>query len=192
MFDEANRRYPHYALFQLNSAKVKIKTGEWHTALVLLDKILSRVPDHLPALSLKGQVLLKQEKYAESIDCYRQFLDQKPNDPIALLQAGIGLRGMGNLKRAKWYLEAAQRRHPGNIPALLWLIETNLLLENRRAADAYLDNLLARLSYDALILEMQKIRDDSVMPSASQKMITQEITLKLKAQSAAIAQLDNR
>jgi Tfp pilus assembly protein PilF len=192
MFDEAHRRYPHYALFQLNSAKVKIKTGEWHTALVLLDKILSKAPDHLPALSLKGQVLLKQEKYAESIDCYRQFLDQKPNDPVALLQTGIGQRGMGNLKRAKWYLEAAQRRHPGNIPALLWLIETNLQLENRRAADAYLDSLLARLSFDALILEMQKIRDDSVMPSASQKMIIQEITLKLKAQSTAIAQLDNR
>ncbi len=191
MFHEAYRRYPNYALFQLNLAKVKIKTGEWQTALVLLDKILSRVPGHRPALSLKGQVMLKQKRFAEAVDCYLRLLKQKPNDPIAMLQTGIGLRLMGNLERAKWYLNAAHRHNPRSGSTLLWLIETNLQLENRKAAGTRMNSLLARFSFKSLLSEINDIRDDNLMPISSQEMIIQELTRRLNAKSAEIAQLDN-
>ena len=192
MFEEAYRRYPKYSLFQLNMAKVKVKTGEWQTALSLLNEILSRVPGHRQALSLKGQILLKQRRFSEAVDSYVRFLKQKPGDSTALLNAGIGLRLMGNLERAKWYLNAAHRRSPGNGPTLLWLIETNLQLENREAADRYMNSLLARFSFNPLISEIHGLREDNLMPVASQNMIIQEITRKLKVKFAQIAQVDQR
>ncbi len=186
MFHEAYRLYPHYALFQLNLAKAKAKTGEWQTARVLLDKILLRAPNHRQALALKGQVLFGQKKFSEAVACYLQLLEQKPNDQIAMLNAGIGLRLMGNLARAKWYLNAAFRRDPGNISTLLWLIETNLQLANRVAADENMDRLLARLSFNSLFSQINAYRDDGLMPIASQKLIVRELTLKLKKHSADI------
>ena len=191
MFYESYRRYPNYSLFQLNLAKVKIKIGEWQTALSLLDQILSKVPDHRPALSLKGQVLLKQRRFAEAVDSHVRLLKQKPDDAIAMLNTAICLRFMGNLERAGWYLAAANRRNPKDISTLFWLIETNLLLDNRKATDRYVDNLLAQFSFDSLISEIQDIRDENLMPVSSQKMIIQEITRKLKTKSAIIAHLDN-
>ena len=191
MFYEAYRRYPDYALFQLNLAKVKVKTEEWHAALSLLDQILSRVSDHRPALSLKGQVMLKQKRFAEAVDCYVRMLKQKPDDAIAMLNAGIGLRMMGNLERAKWYLNAAHRRNPGNGSTLFWLLEANLLLGHRDDADSCVNRLLARFSFNRLISEINIIRDENLMPASSLKIIIQELSRKLKAKSAKISQLDN-
>ena len=191
MFYEAYRRYPNYYLFQLNLAKVKVKTGEWQTALTLLNQILLRVPDYRPALSLKGQVLLKQKRFAEAVDSYVRLLKQKHDDSIAMLNAGICLRFMGNLEQAKWYLGAAHRRDPRNISTLFWLIETNLLLDNRKATDKYVDSLLVQFSFNPLISEIHDIRDENLMPVSSQKMIIQEIARKLEANLAIIAHLDN-
>jgi tetratricopeptide (TPR) repeat protein len=192
MFAEAHRRYPQYALFQLNLAKVKIKTGDIQRALVLLDKILSKVPGHRQALSLKGQVLLKMKRYEEAVDCYRRFLEQKPNDPIAKLNAGIGLRLTGKIEQAKSYLQAASQRDPANIPISLWLIETDLTLEDRDSADAGLDSLLARHSLGALGSELKRLQVDNLMPPASRQMITQELTRKLESHSAELALADHR
>ena len=144
MFHEAYRRYPQYALFQLNLAKVKVKTGEWQAALGLLNKILDKAPEHRPALSLKGQVMFRQHRYARGVECFLKLLAQKPDDPIALLQAGIGLRLTGDLQRAKWHFNSAHQTDPQNISPLLWLLETNLKLEDELAADRLEDKLLAR------------------------------------------------
>ena len=192
MFYESYRRYPNYGLFQLNLANVKAKTGEWHSALVLLDQMLSKEPDHQQALDLKGQVFLRQKRFDEAADGYLRLLKHKPNDPAATLQAGIALRLAGNLQRAKRYLEAAHRRDPRNTTTLFWLIETNLQLENRPSADKYMDALLARIHFNPLISEMNDIRHDNLMPVSSQKIIIQELTIKLKSKSAEIAQLDSR
>jgi tetratricopeptide (TPR) repeat protein len=191
MFYEAYRRYPNYYLFKLNLAKVKVKTGEWQTALSLLDQILSRVPDYRPALSLKGQVLLKQRRFADAVDSYARLLKQKSDDPVAMLNAGIGLRLMGNPVRAEWYFKAALRNNPRSGSTLLWLIETNLQLENLEAADKYMDILLERFSFNPLISEINDIRDDNLMPASSQTRIIQDLTRKLKAKSAEIAKLDD-
>lgn len=191
MFYEAYRRYPNYYLFKLNLAKVKVKTGEWQAALSLLDQILSRVPDYRPALSLKGQVLLKQRRFAEAVDSYARLLKQKSDDPVAMLNAGIGLRLMGNPVRAEWYFKAALRNNPRSGSTLLWLIETNLQLENLEAADKYMDILLERFSFNPLISEINDIRDDNLMPASSQTRIIQDLTRKLKAKSAEIAKLDD-
>jgi tetratricopeptide (TPR) repeat protein len=191
-FHEAYRLYPHYALFQLNLAKAKFKSGEWQAALALLEKILSRVPDHRMALSLKAQVLLNQKRFSEAVDSYLQLLKQRPDDQIAMLNAGIGLRLMGNLDRAKWFLKAANRIDPQDISSLFWLIETNLQLEDSAQADEFLDRLFARFPIDALFSALDDLRDGNLMPAASQKTIIQKLRRKLEAQSAEMAQLDNR
>jgi tetratricopeptide (TPR) repeat protein len=191
LFSEAYRRYPQYAMFQLNLAKVKAKNGEWQAALVLLEKILSKVPDHRPALSLKGQVLFKQKLFAQGVDCYLQLLKQKPDDHIARLQAGIGLRLTGNLERANLHLNAARRLNPRSGSILLWLIETNLQLENHEAADIYMNSLLEQSTFSLLFSEFDNIRDDNLMPRSSQKMIIQKLAQKLNMKSAQLAQLNN-
>lgn len=59
-----------------------------------------------------GNVLLKQEKYAEALEAYMRYSSLKPNNPIAHHNIGLALWNLGRYKEAEAELTTAIRLDP--------------------------------------------------------------------------------
>ena len=69
--------------------------------MIYIDSILNNSPYEISALSLKSLVLHRQKKYKEAIDIDNQVLNQKPNDPIILLNRGLNYASMKDYENAE-------------------------------------------------------------------------------------------
>lgn len=189
LYEEAYRLYPQYGLYQFNLAKIREQSGDWQTALSLLDKILLKDPTHSNALSLKAQILLKYSRVEEAIEHFHRLLKLNTDDPFVMFNLGIAYRLLGESDRAQWYLKAAHLRDPTNVSILLWLIETHLVMGDRPDAGQYVQRLFASTPMQALAEAIHKIGEDSLMSDAARKMLIAEIATNLRINFQAVADL---
>ncbi|MFK7906078.1 MAG: tetratricopeptide repeat protein [Chitinophagales bacterium] len=91
----------------LNDAIRNIEEEELDTAIVLLDSILSRVPDSPIALDLKGVVFTKQQRYEEAVTILNRVVLNEPDFAIAWYNLGIALKGKKEYQKAKQSMDRA-------------------------------------------------------------------------------------
>jgi tetratricopeptide (TPR) repeat protein len=83
-----------------------LKAGDWAEAGAALDKALAQRPDDLPALRLKGTLLLLTDRHAEAVDWFEDLVRRDPYQAEAFNHLGIACIRTGRLDRA---LEALQQ-----------------------------------------------------------------------------------
>ena len=64
--------YPNYIATKYRLALAWEKSGQTQKALVLIDEILSKRPDYMDPLILKGIILLKQGQFDEALSYFKK------------------------------------------------------------------------------------------------------------------------
>jgi tetratricopeptide (TPR) repeat protein len=169
---------PNNAAFEYRLAMCLTQTGDWASALDYVDKILLKHPRQRNFLYQKGLILLKIKRVAEALPYFRQCLKLNPNDTATLASLGIGCRVLGYYDRAEWFLKAAHARDSQDMVVLLWLIETNLMVADREAADLYLQQLRDLGNFNLLIANLNQLGEDNLMPATSRRRLIHEIGSK--------------
>ena len=119
-----------------------IEMKNWDAALDHLDQIMTRHPAHFDYNYLKGYVLLNQKRYDAALRYFERCLNLVPQNQQALLGAGICNNLMGHYRSAEAIFLQLLKNAPHDELSLLWLVETNLHLDDQQDIDRYLKALL--------------------------------------------------
>jgi Flp pilus assembly protein TadD len=189
LWTEVVRLSPQHGLFQYRLARILADLGKLEQALEPLDKVISRRPHHIKSLNLKGIIFLKQRRFQEALSYFQRSVKLKSNDKAALFNLGRNFRLLGYFDRAGWYFKTFHANYPKDIPNLLWLIENHLAANNKRDADLGIEQLFAVCDVKTLLAAFELLRDENIMPEASQVMLIHGVASKLKENSETISQL---
>jgi tetratricopeptide (TPR) repeat protein len=180
------------ATFEYRLAMGLTRTGDLKKAMVYVEKILRKYPSHRNSLYQKGVILLKLKKADEALVYFRKALKLNPNDTATLTNIGISCRLLGYPDRAEWFLKAAHARDSQDMMILLWLIETNLMLENRNEADRYVQRLFNLGKFNMLTANLTQLREDNLMPPTSRKWLIHEIGSRQQKEFETVFRFENR
>lgn len=106
-------------------------SGEFERAIAEFDQYLSLYPDGRFTTNVhywKGQSYLYLSRYEEAIAAYQLILDQYPDAakvPDAMYGLGVAYEGMGDIARARQYMQDIKRRFPNT--GVANLADTRLL-----------------------------------------------------------------
>jgi tetratricopeptide (TPR) repeat protein len=116
-------------------ADLHLRQERFAEGRILAEEVLAQDPQHPEALSILGDILLKQRHQREALECYRQAYNRAPKPYLAL-------KVVRALKELKDYIEALEEVErvlvvdPGN---LAFLKEKALILGRLKRYDQALD-----------------------------------------------------
>ena len=171
--------YPKYVATKYRLALAREKSGQTQEALVLVDEILSKRPDYMDPLILKGTILLKQGQFDEALSYFKKCLNRNPFEKKALLNIGIAYNLMAQYERAEWFFKILHNRYPEDRLYLLWLIETSLKSDDTPEVDRYTDKLLRLIRIEELNSIMRKLTEADLMDSLSRELVLRQISKRL-------------
>jgi tetratricopeptide (TPR) repeat protein len=171
---------PNNSAFQYRLAMGLTRADDLKNALVYVDKVLQKYPDHRNSLYQKGLILLKLKKADAALVFFRQALRLNSKDTDTLANIGVSCRLLGYYDRAEMFLKSALVRKSQDRMILLWLIETNLVRDDRSDVDRYVQRLLGLGKFNLLAANLNQLGEDNVMPPPSHKQLIQEIGSKLQ------------
>jgi tetratricopeptide (TPR) repeat protein len=183
---------PNNDAFAYRLARCLTQKGDLERALGQVDKLLLKHYPYRHVLHQKGLILLKLKRVEESLSYFRQCLKLNPNDIATLAGLGIGCRLLGDYERAEWFLKTAHARNSQDMMILLWLIETNLMLNDRNEADRYVQRLLGLGKFDMLSAQLSQLREDNLMPPSSRKQLVHAIWSKQQKDFETVIRLEDR
>jgi tetratricopeptide (TPR) repeat protein len=111
-----NASAPEYQL-----AVQYVRQAEWKSAEIVLDRLLLRSPQHMPAVFLKARVLFSLGRYAESLQTAQRFLTHEPDNGNAHKLAGLAYFMTGKQERARNELEKAVELSPRDSESFYYL-----------------------------------------------------------------------
>jgi tetratricopeptide (TPR) repeat protein len=179
--------YPMYVATKYRLALAREKSGQAQKALVLVDEILSKRPDYMDPLILKGTILLKQGQYDEALSCFKKCLNHKPFEKKAVLNIGIGYNLLGRYGRAEWFFRILHHRYPQDRLFLMWLIETNLKSADQADADRYIARLLRLIRINELKSLTTTLAAADLMSPLSRKLVLTHISRTLAERTKDIS-----
>ncbi|MGD8764401.1 MAG: tetratricopeptide repeat protein [Desulfobacteraceae bacterium] len=183
---------PNNGAFEYRLAMGLTKTGDLKKALVYVNRVHQKYPGHRNSLYQKGVILLKLKKTHEALVYFRKALKLNPNDANTLANIGISCRLLGYYDRAELFLKAALARNSQEMMVLLWLIETNLMLEDRNDADRYVQQLFDLGKFNLLTANLVQLSEDNLMSLTSRKRLIHEIGKHQQKDFETITRLENR
>jgi tetratricopeptide (TPR) repeat protein len=152
-----------------------IEMKNWDAALDNLNQLMSRHPLHFDYTYLKGYVLLNQNQYEAALEYFERCLRLVSENQQALLGAGICNNLMGHYGRAEAIFRRVLKFAPNDDLTLLWLVETNLSVDDSQDVDRYLKQLLAIVPSNELLALLQGDPGKNFLPSASKEKIIELI-----------------
>lgn len=91
---------PAYLEARIALFKLLNQAGRQDEGAVILDDVLARDPNHLPALSLKGNLLLQSRRMDEAQTVYRRLVRAHPNDGRGWMGHAFVLKTIGRIDEA--------------------------------------------------------------------------------------------
>ena len=152
-----------------------IEMKNWDAALDNLNQLMSRHPLHFDYTYLKGYVLLNQNQYEAALEYFERCLRLVSENQQALLGAGICNNLMGHYGRAEAIFRRVLKFAPNDDLTLLWLVETNLSVDDSQDVDRYLKQLLAIVPSNELLALLQGDPGKNFLPAASKAKIIELI-----------------
>lgn len=144
-----------------------IEMKNWNTALDNLNQLMTRHPAHFDYNYLKGYVLLNQNQYDAALQYFEQCLNLVSENQQALLGAGICNNLMGHYERAEAIFSRVLKFAPDDDLTLLWLVETNLSVDDRPDVDRYLKELLKIIPSEELLVLLKGDPGKNFLPAKS-------------------------
>ncbi len=191
-WERALKLNPNNAAFEYRLAMGLTRAGDLKKAMVYVEKILHKYPGHRNSLYQKGVILLKLKKADEALVYFRQTLKLNPNDTATLTNIGISCRLLGHNDRAEWFLKAALARNSQDMMVLLWLIETNLALDDRNDTDRYVHQLLDLGKFNLLTANLTQLSADNLMRPTSCKWLIREIGSRQQKDFETVIRIGDR
>ena len=148
-----------------------IEMKDWNAALDNLNQLMTRHPGNFDYNYLKGYVLLNQNQYGVALQYFEQCLNFVSENQQALIGAGISNNLMGRNERAEAFFRQVLKNAPHDELSLLWLVETNLNVNDRRDVDRYLKQLLAIVPAAELLALLQGDPGKNFLPAESKAKI---------------------
>lgn len=132
--EEIERRLrlnPDQPNLKITLADIYLKLGRLAPAKIILEDILTADPQNDRALSLLGDVFLKEQKPQEALNCYRQAFSRTPREYF-LLQTARALKKMNRYEEALLELDKVLITKPQH---LTFLKEKALILTRLKRYD---------------------------------------------------------
>jgi tetratricopeptide (TPR) repeat protein len=183
---------PNNGAFQYRLAMGLTRTGDLENALIYVDKVLQKYPGHRNSLYQKGLILLRLKKADAALMFFRQALRLNSKDTDTLANIGVSCRLLGYYDRAELFLKSALVRKSQDMMILLWLIETNLVRDDRSDVDRYVQRLLDLGKFNLLAASLNQLGEDNLMPPPSRKQLIQEIGKQQQADLKTLTRFEDR
>ncbi len=135
---------PAYLEARIALFKLLNQAGRQDEAMAVLDDVLDRDPNHLPALSLKGNLLLQSRRMEEAQTVYRRLVRAHPGDGRGWMGHAFVLKTIGQLDDAIDAYRNAVRLEPQRGNA--WFGLANL--KTVRFSRDDIDRMTAALDHD--------------------------------------------
>jgi tetratricopeptide (TPR) repeat protein len=95
------KKNPDQPFLKMSLADLCLRQDRLAQARILVEEVLSQDPQHAQALTVLGDLLLKQNSPREALDCFRQAFAREPRDYLILRSARA-------LKEMRHYAEALE------------------------------------------------------------------------------------
>jgi len=126
---------PDQPLLKTSLADLYLRQGRLAEGRILAEEVLSGDPQHPQALSVLGDLLLKQRFPRKALDCYRQA-SLRDSRPYLILKIARALKEMKQYGEALQELEKVLVVKPDNLP---FLKEKGVILNRMKKFDLALD-----------------------------------------------------
>jgi len=180
LWQNALERLPGDAVIQHRYVIGLIEMKNWNAALDNLNQLMARHPRNFDYTYLKGYVLLNQNQYAAALQYFERCLTLVSENQQALIGAGICNNLMGHYERAEAIFSRVLEFAPDDELSLLWLVETNLKVNDRQDVDRYLKKILRIVPPEELLVLLHGDPGKNFLPAESKAKI-----VKLIEQSSA-------
>ncbi len=131
-FEETSRRDPEAMIPQLQTAQCLFYMKQDKKALKILDDILARKDDYIPALLLQAQYYDSKSNRAQAVKIYERILELEPSHLEALRNAGmIYYQSQNDMDKTIQAYEAILAKEPKDIMSLIilgsaWAVKGNV------------------------------------------------------------------
>jgi len=101
-----------------NRGITELNLGNSKKALILFNKVLELIPNHIDALIKKGNIFGKFGKYADAISVYDKVIKIEPQNVLALINKGLALHYLAQYDKAIMCFDKVLKIRPDNTTAL--------------------------------------------------------------------------
>ena len=140
----------------------EIESDQFNEALVMVNEAIIKFPNSAIAYDLKGMILKKQGKFADSVDAFSKAVEVEPDFAIGWYNLGRIERSLNHFKKAKTYLDRAIELQGGLTKAYF---ERALLFKQIGEKEKALDD------YNTII----KMKGDTYMEAFSNRGLTKKM-----------------
>lgn len=116
---------------RLDYIDFKVRNGDLATGKKLLEEIVQRAPDHLPAVNRLAELTFGEKKYAEAAALLRKVLQRDPQNFEALMTEGLLHMAQGDTPKAVAHFERMETVFP--IPKVRYHLALAFLSTNNVA-----------------------------------------------------------
>ncbi|MBW2481673.1 MAG: tetratricopeptide repeat protein, partial [Deltaproteobacteria bacterium] len=185
LWDKILSNKPVYGVHQYLYVIGSIEMKDWNRALTGINRLIEERPTDFNYNYLKGYVLLNLKDYRQALRYFERCLKLIADNHQALVGAGVCYSLLGQYQSAEDIFKTAHRYYPDNDLVLLWLVDTKLKQNERRAADRYLSRLLKITPVEELLESLEKNNTKHFLPPDSKTLILDMV------KSAEDKKLDN-
>lgn len=171
LWQEALNIYPDYDVVRYRYVIGLIEMKDWHHAMLQLKQLTAKQPNNFDYNYLKGYIYLNLKKFKSALQYFEHSLKLIADNHQALMGAGICHNLMGHYERAEVIFRKVLKHAPDDDLALLWLVETNLSLDDRADVDRYLKELLKIVSSEELLVLLNGDSGKDFLPAESKANI---------------------
>jgi len=152
--------YPKYRSSKYLLTLSLIKLGKWKEADENLDLFLKSELKNKHYLSLKGLILLKQNKIQEAIDWLQKGLRISYMDRDCLLYMGTAMGMMGRVDRGNWFLRQADSLYQNDPIVMLCIADNRLKAGMKPQADRIIDRFIQAVGINRLEGFLRNLQQD--------------------------------
>jgi tetratricopeptide (TPR) repeat protein len=147
---------PDQSFLKTSLADIYLRQGRFIEARILIDEVLARDPLHPGALSVLGDLLIKQRSPQRALDCYRQAFARDPK-PYLILKTARAFKEMKLFDNALQELEKVLVVKPKSLP---FLKEKAFILNRMKRFDQALETLerIKEISPDDAFVQKEILR----------------------------------
>jgi tetratricopeptide (TPR) repeat protein len=131
------QKTPEQSFLKTDLADLHLRQGRSIEARILIEEVLARDPQHPEALSVLGDLFIKERSPQRALECYRQAYSRDPK-PYLVLKAARAFKEMKLFDSALQELEKVLVVKPKNLP---FLKEKALILSRMKRFDQALETL---------------------------------------------------
>jgi len=150
------QKNPEQSFLKTSLADVYLRQGRLVEARILIDEVLAREPQHPEALSVLGDLFIKQRSPQKALECYRQAFARDPK-PYLVLKTARAFKEMKLFDDAIQELEKVLVVNPKSLP---FLKEKALILNRMKRFDQALETLerIKEISPDDAFVQKEILR----------------------------------